>query len=174
MGCEERKHESRGTTQREKELNLLNSFSRIVDRVENSIEGILISLLRILPDAFIDSVNTLGVIARNDKVYESGKTLKSDRFIREPIKKRGKEVGSVTVYYCGDCEIPFLNEEGQMVLSVTEKLGKTIQRIESSEALNESEERYRVTLSSIGDAVLATDGFGMIVFANGFVPSYSG
>ncbi|MBN2252255.1 MAG: PAS domain S-box protein [Kosmotogaceae bacterium] len=54
-----------------------------------------------------------------------------------------------------------------MVLSITERLGKIIQRIESSEALNESEERYRVTLSSIGDAVLATDRFGMIVFANG-------
>jgi len=60
-----------------------------------------------------------------------------------------------------------------MVLSITERLGKIIQRIESSEALNESEERYRVTLSSIGHAVLAIDGFGMIVFANGAVPSYS-
>jgi len=60
-----------------------------------------------------------------------------------------------------------------MVLSITERLGKIIQRIESSEALNESEERYRVTLSSIGDAVLATDGLGMTVFANGAVPSYS-
>ncbi|MGC9320888.1 MAG: hypothetical protein ACP5FY_01375 [Kosmotogaceae bacterium] len=112
---------------------------KIVDRAENSIKDILISLLRILPDAFIDSVNTLGVIVHNDKVYESRKTLKSDRFIREPIKKRGKEVGSVTAYYCGDSEITFLYEEGQMVLSITEKPGKTIRRIESSEVLNESE-----------------------------------
>jgi len=152
--------------ERKKELNLLHSFSRIVDRAENSIEDILISLVRMLPHAFIDPANTLAVIVYNDKVYESGKVLKSDRFIREPIKKRGKEVGSVTVYYCGNSEIAFLYEEGQMVLSITERLGKIIQRIESSEALNESEERYRVTLSSIGDAVLATDGFGMIVFAN--------
>lgn len=134
MGCEERKHESRGTTQREKELNLLYSFSRIVDRAENSIKDILISLLRILPDAIIDSVNTIAVIVYNDKVYESDKALKSDRFIREPIKKRGKEVGSVTVHYCGDSEIPFLYEEGQMVLSITGKLAKTIQLNQSFEA----------------------------------------
>mgnify|MGYP005621100215 CR=1 FL=1 len=152
--------------ERKKELNLLYSFSKIVDRAENSIEDIIISLVRIFPDAFMDPENTLAVIVYKDKVYESGKALKSDRFIREPIKRRGKEVGSVTVYYCGDSEIAFLYEEGQMVLSITERLGRIIQRIESTEALNESEERYRVTLSSIGDAVLATDGFGMIVFAN--------
>ncbi|MDD4207400.1 MAG: HD domain-containing phosphohydrolase [Mesotoga sp.] len=152
--------------ERKKELNLLYSFSRIVDRAENSIEDIIIGLVRIFPDAFMDPENTLAVIVYNDKVYESGKILKSDRFIREPIKKGGKEVGSVTVYYCGDSEIAFLYEEGQMVFSITERLGKIIERIKSSESLNESEERYRVTLSSIGDAVLATDGFGMIVFAN--------
>ena len=40
--------------ERKKELNLLYSFSRIVDRAENSIEDIIVGLLRIFPDAFMD------------------------------------------------------------------------------------------------------------------------
>jgi len=50
----------------------------------------MISLVRILPDAFMDPANTLAVIVYNDKEYESGNALKSDRFICESIKKRGK------------------------------------------------------------------------------------
>ena len=44
-----------------------------------------------------------------------------------------------------------------MILSVTERLGKIIQRIETSRKLSENKEEYRATLSSIGDAVLSTD-----------------
>ncbi|MBN2219747.1 MAG: PAS domain S-box protein [Kosmotogaceae bacterium] len=53
-----------------------------------------------------------------------------------------------------------------MVLSVTERLGKIIQRIETSRTLSENKEQYRATLSSIGDAVLSTDAFGMVTFVN--------
>ncbi len=92
--------------------------------------------------------------------------MKSERFIREPIRMRGKEVGSISVFYRGEGEIAFLYEEGQIVLSLAERLGKILQRIESMRALRESEERYRVTLSSIGDAVLSTDEFKIVTFAN--------
>jgi len=101
-----------------------------------------------------------------DRVFVSEVFMKSERFIREPIRMRGKEVGSISVFYRGEGEIAFLYEEGQIVLSLAERLGKILQRIESMRALRESEERYRVTLSSIGDAVLSTDEFGIVTFAN--------
>ena len=53
-----------------------------------------------------------------------------------------------------------------MILSVTERLGKIIQRIETSRKLSENKEEYRATLSSIGDAVLSTDASGTVTFVN--------
>ena len=47
-------------------------------------------------------------------------------------------------------------------------------REEAAAALRESEERYRVTLSSIGDAVIATDAAGLITFVNPVAASLTG
>ncbi|RLL87696.1 hypothetical protein Y696_08080 [Mesotoga sp. H07pep.5.4] len=96
--------------ERNKELELLHDFSRLVDIAEDSIDDILIGLLEILPDAFLEPENTCAVIVYNDRVYESSRVVKSDRFIREPIRVRGNDVGSLTVYYYGDGEIAFLYE----------------------------------------------------------------
>jgi PAS domain S-box-containing protein len=44
----------------------------------------------------------------------------------------------------------------------------------AQKALQESEERYRITLSSIGDAVIATDAAGLITFINPVAASLTG
>jgi PAS domain S-box-containing protein len=46
--------------------------------------------------------------------------------------------------------------------------------VRAQEALRESEERYRITLSSIGDAVIATDAAGLITFINPVAASLTG
>ena len=50
----------------------------------------------------------------------------------------------------------------------------TAERKKAIAALQESEERYRVTLSSIGDAVVATDASGLVTFLNPIAAQMTG
>src|SRR5207249_2772089 len=60
---------------------------------------------------------------------------------------------------------PVRNETGQIVGAAMIVRDMTAQR-KSEEQLHRERERWRATLTSIGDAVIATDGQGRIVFMN--------
>jgi PAS domain S-box-containing protein/putative nucleotidyltransferase with HDIG domain len=153
--------------ERKKELEFFFTFSKLIDDCGDSLEKICTGLTELLPKAFFDSEHTGVEIVYRDGVYSPKNLLKDSRFIRKPIRREGEEIGSISVYYSGYRDVRFLNEEDRVVSSIAERLGKIATRIENSKALKESEELFRVTLASVGDAVLATDAFGIVTFVNG-------
>jgi PAS domain S-box-containing protein len=54
------------------------------------------------------------------------------------------------------------------------QIGQFIERRRAQEALRDSEERYRTTLSSIGDAVIAADAQGCVQFINAVAQELTG
>jgi PAS domain S-box-containing protein/putative nucleotidyltransferase with HDIG domain len=153
--------------ERKKELEFFFTFSKLIDDCGDSLEKICTGLTELLPKAFFDSEHTGVEIVYRDGVYSPKNLLKDSRVIRKPIRREGEEIGSISVYYSGYRDVRFLNEEDRVVSSIAERLGKIATRIENSKALKESEELFRVTLASVGDAVLATDAFGIVTFVNG-------
>ncbi|QEL16666.1 PAS domain S-box protein [Limnoglobus roseus] len=69
----------------------------------------------------------------------------------------------------------FPNESDRLLLSVgANQTAIVLQRKRAERALRESEERLRVTLSSIGDAVIATDAEGRVTFMNAVAEALTG
>jgi len=153
--------------ERKKELEFFFAFSKLINDCGDSLEKICTGLTELLPKAFFDSEHTGVEIVYRDEVYSPKNLLKDSRFIRKPIRREGEEIGSISVYYSGYRDVRFLSEEDKVISSVAERLGKIATRIENSKALKKSEELFRVTLASVGDAVLATDVFGIVTFVNG-------
>ncbi len=148
--------------ERKKELEFFFAFSKLIDDCGDSLEKICAGLTELLPKAFFDSEHTGVEIVYRDGVYSSKNLLKDSRFIRKPLKRDVEEIGSISVYYPGYRDVRFLSEEDRVLSSIAERLGKIAIRIENSKALKESEELFKVTLASVGDAVLATDAFGIV------------
>jgi len=64
---------------------------------------------------------------------------------------------------------------GVLICCLSESLHRARRRSEaSSQRLRASEARYRVTLASIGDAVLVTDGQGRVTFLNALAQELTG
>ncbi len=119
-----------------------------------------------MPKAFFDTEHTGVEIVYRDGVYSSKNLLKDSRLIKKPLKRGAEKIGSISVYYSGYRDVRFLSEEDKVISSVAERLGKIAIRIENSKALKKSEELFRVTLASVGDAVLATDAVGIDTIVN--------
>jgi PAS domain S-box-containing protein len=109
------------------------------------------SILRIIPaDRHSEEAAILAKLRRGERIdhYETVRRKKDGRLFDI----------SITVS-------PMTDASGNVIGA--SKIGRDIseqKRIERS--LHESEARWRVTLESIGDAVVATDGSGIVTFAN--------
>ncbi len=68
---------------------------------------------------------------------------------------------------------PVLDAGGKVIMAVFTSQAIT-ERKRAEEALRKSEERWATTLRSIGDAVISTDGAGMIVFMNDVAQKLTG
>ena len=152
--------------ERKKELEFFFAFSKLIDDCGDSMEEICAGLTELLPKAFFDTEHTGVEIVYRDGVYSSKNLLKDSRLIKKPLKRGAEKIGSISVYYSGYRDVRFLSEEDKVISSVAERLGKIAIRIENSKALKKSEELFRVTLASVGDAVLAMDAFGIVTFVN--------
>ncbi len=101
---------------------------------------------------FIEGVFTKGEVARFPLTYDIS-ALKRDR----EVPKEEKTL-YVTI-------TPIIDHRGKVTNAVVQHVDVTEQR-RAEVALRESEERYRTTLMSVGDGVIATDAEGKIRLMN--------
>ncbi|HWC51309.1 MAG TPA: PAS domain S-box protein, partial [Nitrospira sp.] len=109
------------------------------------------SILRIIPpDRHSEEAAILSKLRRGERIdhYETIRRKKDGRLFDI----------SITVS-------PLTDEDGNVIGA--SKIARDIsEQKRAQHALHESEERWRVTLESIGDAVVATDGTAVVTFAN--------
>jgi PAS domain S-box-containing protein len=170
--------------ERIKELHCLYQFSELIE-TSGTLEEILTGLPSIIQRAYQYPGITAVRIRYDGKEYRSEHYAESPWFQQENINVSGKRGGAVHVFYLEEKpkqdEGPFLEEERSLLLLLAERLGKVIARYEAEDTVREqgkkiraSEELHRMTLQSIGDAVISTDNEGRIVTMNGVAETLTG
>jgi len=156
--------------ERIKELNCLYGLAKLVETPEITIEDIYQGVVNLLPPAWQYPEWTCArlVIAGQEYTTENYRSPLWQQHC--DIIVRGKKQGCLTVGYLTEKpeadEGSFITEEKQLLNAVGERLGRIIERLQSDEALQESEEKYRTLFESIRDAILVADNQRKIVDCN--------
>ncbi len=158
---EQREHD---LGERIKELNCLYAISGLVERQELSLRDILRGIVELIPPAWQYPEVTKA------RIRLEGQSVQTDNFEETPWRQAcdimigGEPLGRLEVCYLEDRpesdEGPFLKEERHLLLGIANRIEQIVQLKRTSEALKESEEVHRLTLSNISDAVFITDDHG--------------
>lgn len=110
------------------------------------------------------------------KIELNGKIIQTKNFKETPWKQSADiyihkiKKGSVDVFYLEEkpeiYEGPFLKEERALINSIAQNISQYIERKQIESDKKQSEENLRITLNSIGDAVISTDIQGKIKHMN--------
>jgi PAS domain S-box-containing protein len=156
--------------ERVKELDCLYGISTTAEEQDISLEELLQRACEFLPPGWQYPEITCS------RIITDGREFKTENF-KETVWKQAAEIvargdrrGSVEVYYLEErpagYEGPFLKEERKLIDAVAQQLGQTIERRQVSDALRESEARYKDLYEEAPIAYFSVDAGGCILRAN--------
>ncbi len=156
--------------ERVKELNCLFHVSQLIDEPEKTQEELLQSIVEVIPSSWQHSESASARIILGDRIFKTT-GFKETRLIQSvPIIRDNVVVGNLDVCYTPDVPViegdVFLKEEYDLLESISRMVGRYLARKYYEIKLAEREENLRVTLHSIGDAVIATDLKGCVANMN--------
>lgn len=132
---------------RNKELHCLYSISKISDHRNCSLTEILQQIVDILPPAWQYPEDTCARILLKNKEFKTDKFVKTKWRQACELRIKGHLEGSVEIYrmepIIKENDAIFLKEEKNLLSSVSERLGKMIERRRSEAALQKSEQRFK-------------------------------
>jgi PAS domain S-box-containing protein len=153
--------------ERVKELNCLFDLSHLVETCGESIEALLQGVAELLPPAWQYPRIACA------RITFDGLTFSTARFEQTPwrqqrsIRVRGALVGSVELCYQearpDEYEGPFLRQEGWLLEVVAERLGRAVERIQTQQALRQSESRAKAMFQAIPDLMFRMDSQGVFL-----------
>ncbi|MEW6203615.1 MAG: ATP-binding protein [bacterium] len=147
--------------ERVKELRCLYAISNLVVRQDISLEEVLQRTVFLIPAAWQYPEFTCARIMLDSQVFKTDNFKATKWNQSSDIVVNGEHIGTLEICYLEDKpqsdEGPFLKEERNLINTIAKQLGLIIHRKRTEEALHESEELHRITLSSISDAVFVTD-----------------
>lgn len=110
--------------ERKKELNCIYRVSDILSDTDNSLDDIFHRLIAIIPYGWQFSDICTVQIIYEDKVFQTPGVEKSNFKQESPLRIEGKDVGVIRVFYRqeGEDTKSFLEEEGQLLQSIAEKI----------------------------------------------------
>jgi PAS domain-containing protein len=156
--------------ERMKELETVYQMSNLVESSYQTKSELLKGMVKILPSGLAYPEITEARIILDDKTYVSSNFKETKWKLKEDIVVNGYERGSVEIFYTEEKPLkdegPFLKEERKLLHTITERLNRIIERLETHEELKRQKKWFEVTLSSIGDGVIATDKKGVVTFTN--------
>ncbi|MFP4025750.1 MAG: PAS domain S-box protein [Thiohalospira sp.] len=156
--------------ERVKELNCLYQIANLSIDPKISTDHYLQKIVEIIPQSWQYPEITCARILFNGKNYQTAIFSETKWKQSTDIYLHKKKMGAVEVYYLQQKqeldEGPFLNEERSLINAIAKNITQFIKRKEAENAQQQSEENLRITLNSIGDAVIATDIQGRITQIN--------
>jgi PAS domain S-box-containing protein len=156
--------------ERLKELTSLFTIARIVEDDSKSLEMLLSEIVLVIPPAMQFPELAYAEIVWNKQHFATPKMNKTQWQLMSKIKAAGKAVGMLTIGYLEKPETMdghiFLDEEYQLIQTITEFIGKTIERKEIAGELRLSENKLRSIFESIVDATYIHDLEGNFVEVN--------
>ncbi len=164
--------------ERTKELSLFYHIFNLVVQENISEKEFLHSLTDKIPEAWQYPEFTCARIIYENEEFTTSNFKQTQWVLSADIVVKNKKAGSVAVYYLEkmpeNAECLFLKEERELIKSIAIKTGHYFERKIMREELVKSEENLRITLNSIGDAVITTDTFGAITNMNPVAENLTG
>jgi len=146
-----------------REIDLINNLSKFMWHKEYSISSLMKFLTNEIPKAMNYPELVSIRIEWMGKEFLSQGFHETQLFENYPISSEDNRFGSLTIFYDKvpgvDSSELFDDGEKSVLFSVVERVGKIIDRIETSRT-------FIKTLESIGDGVISTDTEGKIMFMN--------
>ncbi len=125
--------------ERIKELNCLYSISQLIEKENITIEEILQGTVDIIPPSWQYPEMTCAQIRFGDQTYTTDNFQKTKWLQVKEFQVSGNRAGIIEVYYLTEKpemdEGPFLKEERNLINVIAERLGHTIDRLQTQETL---------------------------------------
>lgn len=144
--------------ERVKELNCLYSISKIVETNNFTIDILLQHIVDIIPTSFQYPDITCVEVSINGSVHRSTTFQKTEWKLSSPIHVYKQEVGRLEIFLIKNKLHPdekkFLDEERKLLFSVCERVGKIIERLQTTKKLHEVEARYQILTDQFADGII--------------------
>ncbi|MFP4393612.1 MAG: PAS domain-containing protein, partial [Desulfohalobiaceae bacterium] len=148
---------SRELEERVKELDCLYGLSRLMDQTAVSSQELMQSVVELIPSGLHYPDIAYARLLLEDVTFKSPGFQETAWKHAADIVISGNKAGRIEVFYLqkvsGAEGSPFLREERQLIESVAERLGKTLEHIQNKEALQRNEEKFR-SLVENADAII--------------------
>ena len=153
------------------ELNFIYSFSRLIEKKEITLEGILQGGIDLIPLSMQYPAKVCAelFIGDTNQYFRTNDYKETSSRLKNRIVVNNESIGVLTVCYSGsktgDKNPVFLEEEQKLISSVSVRMGKIIERKRDRLALEESEQRFRdLTKDAVTGIAILQDEH--IVFQN--------
>lgn len=157
-------------SERLKETHCLYEINSLFEQNIDEIEALADAMLELIPPAMHHPALACSRLILDDKAYLSTHFRETPWKLSKSIHINNAARGRLEVFYKKELPSaykgPFLKEEIQLLKTITLNLGQYLSRKETEKAIIKSREDLRITLNSIGDAVIATDSAGRVTGIN--------
>lgn len=164
------KQAQKGLQERIKELKCLYTIANLSEESDLSTDNFLQKAVNVIPDAWQYPEITCARIILNDKIFTTKNFKETQWSQKAGFYIHSKKAGTIEVYYLEEKpeidEGPFLKEEISLLNTIGKNISLYLERKQVGLEKEQSEENLRITLNSIGDAVIATDVNGHITQMN--------
>ncbi|MFH1134572.1 MAG: PAS domain-containing protein [Pseudomonadota bacterium] len=161
---------TRELSKRVKELNCLFEISKLFEEKGKGLAEIFQVITELIPPAWQYPEITWSRIRVGNAAYHTANFRETRWKLSSPIMAAEKNAGLLEVGYLEEKPAaffgPFLEEEERLVRAIAERLGKTLERQWTEEALRDSEEKARALINSTYDAVALLDRQGGLATVN--------
>jgi PAS domain S-box-containing protein len=153
-----------------RELECLHEIGGIVSTPGISLDALLQRIVDQIAESLSDDVAAISARIFFDGTQFATQEVTTTAHRRStPVSVHGARRGSLEIAGAageGEEHSGFFSDLQTLLETIGERLGRIIERYEAEEGLRERERFSRITLGSIGDAVVATDRDGRITLAN--------
>ena len=178
LSCDDLEKRALLLNERVKELNCLYAVSSLLDDNSMSLSDMMNHLLLVITSSWHYPEKTCARISLEEKMYKTLNFRDTKWKQSAPLFVEGKKAGFLEVCYTEEMpeadEGPFLKEERSLIDELSKKIGQFLENRLIAKRLLESREYFRITLDSIGDAVIAADNAGRITVMNHQAEKYTG
>lgn len=152
------------------ELRCIYGISDIIDRQDISFDKKIQDIVNLVPSAFQHQNSTCVRVTLDDKEFRTYNLGETPWALSCDIIVQGKKGGTIDVFYLEERqqaqEGPFLQEERDLIDAIAQRLGRFVERVRVTKALEESEKEYCKLVETLHEGVWVIDRVSRTTFVN--------
>jgi PAS domain S-box-containing protein len=158
--------------ERIKEIKCISDITELLAKADPDFVNVFNSAVEILPPAMQYPSKAKVKLFFDGKVYGEQQDIKPLDAIKKDLLIDGRDRGYIEIGYFDESpseELKFLEEENNLLFSVSLKIGQYLERIAREEAVKKTEERFRNLVEKMNDIFLDFDDQGNIGYVSSSV-----